>query len=135
MSRVYSGTKLPSIVLMDILQIRFSIYHMIMPRRRRRRQRKRSLLLSSHYIIAPRAIYFMLHTQLLCFDFIKSNQEKFISFYRFAIEHDSNKTFSSDGKRLMVEIRIRNSVSFCAFVSFPQVTFRVRRSPVTLDGG
>lgn len=66
-----------------------------MPRRRRRRQRKRSLLLSSHYIIRlPRVIYFMLRTQLLCFDFIKSNQEKFISFYRFAIEHDSNKTFS-----------------------------------------
>lgn len=35
----------------------------------------------------------------------------------------------------MAEIRIRNSVSLCAFVSFPQVTFRVRRSPVTLDGG
>lgn len=32
--------------------------------------------------------------ELRC-DFIKSNQEKFISFYRYAIEHDSNKTFFS----------------------------------------
>lgn len=71
-----------------------TIFHLSYDNACRRRQRKRSLLLSSHYIIAPRAIYFMLHTQLLCFDFIKSNQEKFISFYRFAIEHDSNKTFS-----------------------------------------
>lgn len=31
------------IVLIDILQIRFSIYHVIMPRRRRRRQRKKEV--------------------------------------------------------------------------------------------
>lgn len=48
------------------------------------------ILLSFRYITTG-AIYFMFHT--LCFDFIKSNQGKFISFYHYAIEqHDSNKT-------------------------------------------
>lgn len=50
----------------------------------------------------PHILYFMFHALYAFLDFIKSNQEKFISFYRYAIEHDSNKTLflgrkASDG--------------------------------------
>lgn len=76
-----------------------SIYHTIIPMER---------LFFSHRL-APTSLHVS-----YSFDFIKSNQEKFISFYRYAIEHDSNKTFScffflfkwksekKSGKRLMV---------------------------------
>lgn len=101
------------IVLIDILQIRFSIYHATDDGLEffvRLFHRRLGVFFSCAF---SRLTYFMLPI----LDFIKSNQEKFISFYRYAIEHDSNKTLSFllsmlekklfFGKtRLMSEIRI-----------------------------
>lgn len=69
-------------------------------------------IFSFHYITTG-AIYFMFHS--LCFDFIKSNQGKFISFYRYAIEQqNSNKTLFQRRKASDVGDKNINSLC-CAF--------------------